>query len=246
MSSLIIAFQTADIPGISRADITMLSVQERLEILVSDILRSKDTDCDTKARPTFYDDNCNFIDHCFWDGVSCKKTEAGIEFVDDITWESEEWMQEAEVFDFALLPRTLRFLDVSNNAISCTIALKMLPLPIEWVFLHDNLFFGTTNLADIPPGVQEITLSGNVFSGSLILQDLPPRMHTFDAHNNNYTGEIRLDRLPEALRYINLARNSLSGKISRESCANHLNLIDLRENDLIVANKRSLPVNILV
>ena len=182
--------------ALGRIDITLLSQQTKMELLIEPLPRRVTDSFDAANEVT--------RDACEWLGVTCSADRDVIE----ISW-TFMGAPHGLIINLVYLPDELHKLNLFNAGIGGEIETDGLPPPLENLQLACNRFFGTLALNTLPAGMTAINVEDNRLEGSLDLTSLPPRLVILNLGCNNFSGEVLLQKLPERLHSILLRWNSL-------------------------------------
>ena len=222
----------ADISGLGRFDPSLISDQDRMEMLVTTAESDTASRKEKEGRYNFKYSSGEFTEACGWDGVTCDG-DSNIIYIDwfllywacgtvsldylppklvhfDITRGTHETRQVTGTVSTALLPQTLNTFVIHGNKFQGTIDLTCLPPALVTFRGRFNRFDGTINLESLPNKMQKLDLSGNDLTGTLCLTKLPLAMYTLSLNDNRFTGTIELKNLPP-LDVLDLSDNALVG-----------------------------------
>ena len=234
MLSYIIAADSA----LGRVDVSMLDDRSRMELLISNLPDTSKyvvADADTEGP-------CDLPeDVCAWTGVKCDESKRITELdwgFEDIpgevlldylppcliwadlstdTWDANK-PKRAGTLSTALLPESLVYLDLHNNAFYGSVDFETLPDAMQNFYIWWNDFSGEICLKKLPPTMEDLCLSMCKFSGSVDLSSLPSTLHTLKLSHNSFAGNPNLSALPAIMRVLMLDANDFAG----EFCYNDL------------------------
>ena len=199
---------------VGRVDRASLSQQTLMELLIQGIENKKKI---TK-------ENCSDIE--YWDRLT---------FDEDGDVTRIDWV----VFglrgkiDLQWLPSTVKYFQITFNALKGSVDLSHLPTKLESVFLDNNSFQGTLDLKALPGPLVTLSASRNQFSGSPCLVCLPPKLRVLMLAHNSFSGSLDLTSLAAALTYLNLASNQFEGHVHFGALPDSLSMLNLSENALL-------------
>ena len=235
---------TAVDPSIGRVDISSLSEQALMELLVADIhhldkVQNKDGE---------------FLDITEW---------KGIEIVDDAVTkielrQTESFLASDEEFtvgpegsiELQWLPQGLDVLDIEEMALEGTIETSGLPRDLRYMDISGNSLSGTFCTKGLPENIEKVFIGKNNLHGSLHLESLPRKLIWFYAEKNEFSGELDFSSLPVPIETIYLKHNQFSGSIDLRNIPDVLGLLELRRNQitqetLVVRDTSSVKKGIL-
>ena len=241
----------ADTSALGRFDPSLLTDQQRMEMLVTPIVDEKFSLL-SEGYLLFKNSAGEFLDIEKWRGVKCDDQGN----VTSINWAMQNWAcgevsldklppklvsfdidkgvlkawRVRGVINTALLPRGLETLIVGGQAFGGTVDLELLPPPMIAFAAGGNYLEGTINLEALPKSMQSIELLNNNLEGTLCLTKLPASMRTLSLSENKFSGTTSLDYLPKGMLLLELDDNDLSGFVSLEHLPASLEKITLMQN----------------
>ena len=219
-------FLTADGQSCGRVDVSSLSDQTLLELLVSDmhhVDKVQDADGD-------------FLDIAEWKGVEV--ADAGvtqIEFrqTDSLFAVDEDFTVGPKgSIDLQWLPKTLQVFNIDEMELHGTIETSALPCAMRYLNISDNAFQGTFCTKGLPETIEFVLISCNELHGSISLDHLPRNIELFCAQSNNFSGELNFLKLPESLNALYLYKNKFRGKIDLSRIPARLRSLNIRRNQI--------------
>ena len=233
-----LCFSTID-QSVGRFDPSMLSDQDIMEIVVSDLIIPR------SSKNVFYYANGNFREVTNWDRLTCNARAE----VREIEWETQPWLSGSVSLD--ILPPKLTILTMANSfapefhvGIDGTLNTWLLPRCLEVIDITKNQFHGTIDLRNIPPAMLTFAVACNYFEGAVDLKRLPEGLYGLFLTQNKFAGTISLDALPKTLIYLYLEDNRLGGSVSFASLPKSLETMYLDDNAFKFDANEEIPVEI--
>ena len=221
----------ADNSALGRFDPSLISDQDRMEMLVTPIEDDNVPLYEDESKLSFKDKNGDFRKVILWNGVECDTNGSVVK----IDWSMKNWACGKVSLD--LLPPKLITLDIRMGLFSSwqvrgTISTFLLPRGLETLIISGQSFSGTIDLSALPSPMTTFEAYFNSFEGSINLECLPSGMQKIDLTGNILTGTLCLTKLPATMRRLLLSRNLFRGTITFESlpCMDEL---DLSDNELV-------------
>ena len=241
----------ADTGALGRFDPSLMSDQERMEMLVTPVDGDDNSLKDDQSRLNFKDSDGDFLKVHNWDGVRCDHNDRVVQ----IDWLLKKWVSGTVSLDFlpprlvnfditkgffdsrkvtgtlstALLPDSLSYFVIDGNNFDGTLDLSSLPSSMIIFRARSNCFQGNINLESLPSGLKHMDLSTNELTGTLCLTKLPANVHTLSLSRNKFTGTIRLENLP-SMKVLNLSDNALVGSPSLANVPAKFGALQLDKN----------------
>ena len=222
-----------DIPSCGRVDVSSLSDQTRMELLVADIQHLSAVQSTTGE----------FLDIKQWRGVDIID-----DYVDYIVFNHTDIFIGEDDFvvgpggsiDLRWLPSKLAWLDLHDMLLEGTIETADLPRDLQYVDLTRNNLKGTLCMKGLPQNMQKLRIGDNKLCGSLHLEHSPPNLVAFDAHWNGFEGTLDFRHLPEKMDTLNLRDNKFSGSIDLSKIPSSLthfyfNRTQISQETLVIA-----------
>ena len=100
-------------------------------------------------------------------------------------WDGVTYNDKGEVFHIAW----------ESRGLCSTLHWSSIPRSVTYIDLSDNQLSGCVSFASLPPGLESMWLQNNMFTGELHLHDLPPTTRTLNISVNQFTGFVDLSYL---------------------------------------------------
>ena len=216
--------RTADESSLGRFDLSALSEQDRMELLVIGL---------ESELSQYQDNDGNFIDCHEWRNV-VSDSEQNITSINEgnSRWYSGP-LHLTGTIDTHLLPPQLDQFCANWNHLHGEVNLETLPKNLTVFTITSNKCHGEVSLIALPATLEVLDLSQNKFSGSLNLTKLPESLDVLNCAENNFSGSIDLENLPKAISAISFQKNKLSGTLKFDKLPESLRSIDLSENRFV-------------
>ena len=105
--------------------------------------------------------------------------------------------------------RSLKKLDVSDNALAGTVDLALLPRSLEVLNLSGNRLIGALNFSCLPPALRVLDLGLNQFYGIVDFAVMPYRLKVILLSNNNFTQFEGVQQLSSKLQRLEIQKNAV-------------------------------------
>ena len=212
---------SADGFSLGRVDLSVLSEQDRMELLAIGL------ECELSY---YQDSDGSFTDYHDWRAVVCDEEKNITAFrVGRTPWYAGP-MYLTGTIDTCLFPHQLGEFSANDNKLHGEVNLETLPENLRKFCIQSNMCHGEINLIALPETLQLLDLRKNKFSGSLNLARLPEALTKLFCAENNFSGSIDLKSLPKAMSFLYLEKNGLTGKLNLDTFPESLLYIDLSAN----------------
>ena len=216
---------TSDLESLGRVNPSMLTDQQRMELLVSDI----------KDIGALQDAEGEFLPIHDWHGVHFEPHIDEIDFGENTTpfgfIVGDRYVIGPEgSIDLQWMPSAVEYFIITGLRLDGTVDTSAFPESLVQIELTGNNFRGPFAIESLPRNMHSVYASENLLDGSLNLPGLPDTMVEFVVADNNFSGSIDLSSLPEGMLTIDLANLKLTGSIDLQRLPAQLNLLKLDGN----------------
>ena len=200
----------ADTDGFGRVDLSSLSDQTLMELLVGDIQRN------TMLR----DSEGEFLEIHSWNGLTFSDTGELL----DIDFDAEAVMDGHDdvvsyivgpkgSIDLKWIPMTVRYFTIVDLALEGVVETRELPEHLEYFDISANIFRGTFCIASLPQKIQSVKIASNLLDGTLDMVHLPPHVTLFVAEFNRFHGSLDFSDLPKNIVTLRVGFNDFQGTV---------------------------------
>ena len=216
---------TTDHESLGRVNPSMLTDQQRMELLVADI----------KNIRALQDAEGAFLPIHNWPGVHFEPHLEEIDFGENKYFNNllntPRFIVGPEgSIDLHYIPSQVEYFTISGLHLDGTVDKSALPESLVHIELTGNNFRGPFALENLPKSMRQVYANKNFLDGSLNLPGLPDTMRELVIADNNFSGSIDLTALPEGMEAIDLANLKLSGNIDLQRLPAQLVLLKLDRN----------------
>ena len=233
-------FQASEAYSLGRANISNMSDQARMELLVADIQNIS----------ALKNNHGDFLDIKEWHGVDLDSS-GSVQRIDlqemdgiigpggsiDLQWIPLQTkcfqivaLQLAGSLDSYVLPRSLEDFVVLYNALAGEIEWKGFPTNLQNLNIAGNHFAGSVSFEDVPRGLTVLNVSSNRFVGRLDWKALPRSLQHLSVAVNAFQGTITFEELPESLAYFDASQAQFSGHLDLTRLPKALTDLHLYDN----------------
>ena len=216
---MILRALSADIHGIGRFDISLLSQQARMELIAQEFA------CNT----IFKDENGDFLDIADWPGLEVNDDGE----VTEIAISNEPGLVlRGSPFLVHLLPDTIDTIQIPDGMLKGSLDCTQLPVSATIIHLALNDFSGSVDLTQLPLNMHVFDISSNNFSGSVDITKLPSTVESFNLSFNKFSGTLDVGRLPAVLEMFEMFSNKFQGSLDVSTMPSTLVELTFDENSL--------------
>ena len=201
-----VIFLCAADPSLGRFDLSSLSDQARMELMLADT--------SYVITASLLMANGDFKDVCSWKYITCDDEGHVVDFRCNCTFD-----ENIGTLRLDCMPEKLKTCRVESLLCSGTLDTSALPVSLESLILSKTGFSGSVAFEDLPQEILALNLMESDFEGSISLHRLPQKLKYLSLARNNFSGSVRFDNLPRSLTYADLSENKLTGELNFASCA---------------------------
>ena len=196
--------------NLGRVDITMLSDQNLVELLVEGF--------NDEAKKRYQDENGDFLEVCQWPRFRCDDDGRVIHI------ESWNEIQISGTIDLRYLPPKCEYTKFEALNLSGTLDTTLLPSCMTFFNIEQNDFHGSVDFNVLPRRMKSFDVSFNRFTGSVALDRLPDTLEYLHIFDNHFSGTLCLTKLPQALHNLAIMDNAFTGNLHLENTQNTISV----------------------
>ena len=180
----------ADYSALDRVDPSMLSEQQRMELLFT-------PDNYEEARKLLKGDES---DACTWEGVYCDD----FRHIGTISWHIDRVHLEGHI-NFQMLSPMLTLFNLYKQRLSGDIDVSALPRTLKVFCAQDCYFTGTLDLCSLPWGLTQFIFSGNDLHSLSAIKNLPDTLRTLRVTESTVAEKsVHVGKLPDSKLVVDL------------------------------------------